>query len=57
MDTLSELLLTKNSLGGPHELSNCQSPLHLLTQPRDPYEGEVGSLDDRFLGLRVSAIS
>lgn len=57
VDTLINFVLTKNSLRSHHELPDCQSPLHLFTQPSDSSEGEVGSPDNRLLSLWVSSTS
>ena len=54
IDSLSEFLLTNNSLRNRHELSDCQSSLHLPTQPPDLSKEEMGSHDDRLLSLWVS---
>lgn len=53
-DTFSGFLLTKHSLRYRHQFPDCQSPLDLLTQPPNSFEGEVGSPDDRLFGLCVS---
>ena len=56
VDASSEFLLIKASPRNRHELSDCQSPFHLLTQPPDSSEGKVGCHDNRLLGLWVSEI-
>lgn len=44
-----------NSHRNCHELLDRQSSVHLLTQPSDSSEGQMGSPDHRFPGLWVSS--
>ena len=54
LNASSKSLLTMNSFRSHHELHDCESSIHLHTQPANPSEREMGSHDDNPPSLWVS---